>query len=170
MRNIFKMKKSSKIVNLGDKKGGPIDITILVFMALVLAGGTLVIFYLNGNYVSSNIQDSRFLQETYIKEGKMDFYINEMMQNSISKINNRENPVPEFFDNFKIELQKYKTNGTYVFSDLIELEKINEENIQFSDGKLILSVNINLKQEFEDKFIVNYNYNKQFEKFIMSFV
>lgn len=149
-----------------NKKAGPLDITLLVFMALVLAGGTLIIFYLNGNYVSSNIQDSRFLQETYVKEGKMDFYINEIMEMAVAKIGNKDYPISEFLDNFKIELTKYKTNNTYVFSDLVELEKINEENVQFSDGKIILSVNINLKQEFEDKFIVNYNYNRQFEKFL----
>ncbi len=168
----FLISDRSKIMNVSGRKrfvldkraGTPIDITLLVFMALALAGGTLLIFYLHGGYVSSRISDSRFLEETYVKEGKIDFYVNEMMTRAILKINDKSNPVPDFTRNFKIELEKYKINGTYVLSELVQLENVSNENVGFVDGKIIFSMNINLQQSFEEKFSVNYNFNKKFEK------
>jgi len=152
-----------------NRKAGPIDITLLVFMALALAGGTLLIFYLHGGYVSSKISDSRFLEETYIREGQMDFYVNEIMSRAIVNINDKNNPVPEFINNFEIELGKYKTNQSYVLSELVQLENISVDNVQFVDGKIIFLMNINLKQDFEDKFNVNYIYSKKFEENFVKF-
>jgi hypothetical protein len=49
--------------------------------------------------------------------------------------------------------------------ELVQLEnQTNVENVQFNDGKIIFPININLKQDYQEKFSVNYNYNKQFEK------
>jgi hypothetical protein len=146
------------------RAGTPIDITLLVFMALALAGGTLLIFYLHSGYVSSKILDSRFLDEIYLKEGKIDFYVKEMMIKASTQISDKNNPVPEFISNFNVELVKYKTNGTYVLTELSQLENPSSNNVQFVDGKIIFFININLKQDSIEKFSVNYNYNKKFER------
>jgi hypothetical protein len=157
------LKMSRSIFYKKNKKGGtPLDTTLLVIMALSLSVGTLFVFYMHSGFVSSKIQDSRFLDEIYNRENKINFYINEMMGKSILKVKNELDPVPEFVEYMKNELGKYKTNGTYLMPELIQIEnQINAENIQSIDGNIIFSVNINLKQDL-DKFSSNYDYNKRF--------
>jgi len=151
--------------NMNKKAGTPIDITLLVFMALCLAGGTLLIFYLHSGYVSSSISDSRFLDETYIKESKIDFYINDIMDKAIVKITDKNNPLPEFLTGFKNELGKYKVNGSYLFFELAQLEnQTTLDNVEFTYGKIVFLARVNLMQDYNKKFIVNYNYDKKFEK------
>lgn len=153
---------------LNCRAGTPIDVMILVFIALGLSAGALYVFYTNSNYVSSKIVDSRFLDTVYIKESQINFYIDEAMERSLVKIIDKQSPVPEFIDNFKQELEKYKINEIYIVPQLAQIEnQINEENIKFIDGKIIFSFSVNIQQDFNGKFVVNYNYNKVFEKKII---
>lgn len=151
-----------KIKPFNKKAGTPIDTTILVLLTLALSIASIFIFYYHSNYVSSKIQDSRFLEETYVKETKLDFYINDIFDKSILKISDKTNPIPEFIIEFKNELAKYKTNETYVFFELKDLENISIDNIKFENNSIILSVNTNIKQDYNTKYLVNYNYNKKF--------
>jgi hypothetical protein len=150
---------------MNKKAGTPIDILILVLIAVGLSVGCLYIFYLNGNYVSAKISDSRFLDSVYVKENQINFYTEDIVDKSLIGINNKENPIPEFIENLKIELGKYKTSKGYVIPELAQLEnQINNENIEFIDNEIKFSFNINLKQDFENKFSVNYNYKKIIKK------
>ncbi|MBS3079325.1 hypothetical protein J4218_04340 [Candidatus Pacearchaeota archaeon] len=158
--------RDNKLNKLMNKKAGPIDITVLVFIALALSIGTLLIFYLHGGYVSSKIQDSRFLDGAYIKENLMNSYIDRIMDKSVVNVD-KNNPIPGFINNFQNELFKYKTNGTYVLAELFQLEsQIKEENVQFIDGRIVFSVTINIISEYGDKFDVNYVYSRKFFKVI----
>lgn len=143
------------MVNLNDKSGD-IAITMLVFMTLVMAGASLFIFYIHDGLVVSQIQDSRFLDELYLKDNKLDFYLNDIMDKSVIKINNREDPIPEFTNNFKIELSKYKIQGNFILDELSQVEsQVTPENIHF-DGKVIsITLNLNLKSSYEEKFLVS---------------
>lgn len=152
-RTRLKMKRMNK------KAGTPIDITILVIMALVLSVSTLFVFYIHSGKVTSNIKDIGFLDSVYLKENKISFYIQDMAEKSVA--NGKD--AGSFLINFKNELNKHKINNSYVIEELAQLEKLNEQNVVFQDGKLILLVSINIKQDFENRFIVNYNFNKKFE-------
>ena len=112
--------RDNKLNKLMNKKAGPIDITVLVFIALALSIGTLLIFYLHGGYVSSKIQDSRFLDGAYIKENLMNSYIDRIMDKSVVNVD-KNNPIPGFINNF----QKAKeTFEKWIIAEGYDLKKV----------------------------------------------
>jgi hypothetical protein len=159
------------LIKLKSKRAISIAIVVLVMMALMLVSAAVVVFYLDQSKTSTKISDSRILNEVYAKGEKIDFYINDIMTRASLKINNRENPKPEFITYFKEELLKYKQKNSYIISELEGVEgQINEQNIEVADvegvdGIKEISINLNFKidKTFENKFMVSYIYNKKYK-------
>lgn len=141
-------------------KRGDIAVTLLILMAVVLVSTSLFIFNTNTNKVSAEITDSRFLDKTYFKEDRINFYVNEAIEKAIIGFNGDK---AKFIEKFKSELDKY--NITAVGNEIENIKNnINEGNIEVKDKKLIVSIKIKIDDKLEDKVIISYLYDKKFEK------
>ncbi len=150
-------------------KKADVSITILVFMVVVLTGTALFIFASDTGKISAKITDARFLDEIYLKENEINFYINEIIENS-----SHSETEEEFIDNFKIQLERYKDkDGNFIMSELSQLEsQITEDNIKFENNKIEVEFVIRLedkltvKEKKQEKEVLSvvYIYSKKFER------
>ena len=139
----------------------------LVFMAVVLAGSALFMFNMNSNTIKTEIKDSRYLDDIYVKENEVNFYINEIMDRSI--INFRlDQGKGKFIENFNNELQKYTDKGVFIIPELnqVNLQVIND-NVELNKDSISINFNIKIDKVFSDKFNATYNYNKKFTRKIV---
>jgi len=135
-------------------KKGDIAITLLVFMVLILCGATLLSFVYNSGKIQTEITSTRVLDSIYVKQIKIDFYINEAFQNV------EYAGKTEFINKVEQEIAKYR-DKSWGFS--IDKEKVEEKN-----DKILIPINIKIKEETNAGKIssVFYSYNKTFEKII----
>tara|TARA_Y100000310_G_scaffold339732_1_gene433360 strand:- start:612 stop:1067 length:456 start_codon:yes stop_codon:yes gene_type:complete len=149
-------------------KRADLAVTLLVLMTLVLTGASLFIFNSNTGKVKIEITDARFLDEIYLVENEINFYIQDMIENSIEKDITEE----KFIQKFQIELEKHKDKkGKYIIEELSQVkEKINENRLDVvieNNEVLINNLNIRIIRKFEDKLDVTYVSNKQFKEKIV---
>jgi len=158
--------------NLGEKnfklilinKKADLSVLLLVFMAVFLSGFALFMFNLSSNSIKTEIKDSRYLDDIYVRENEVNFYINEIMDKAVLnfKFNDGKG---KFTQNFNFELQKYTDKGVFI---LPELEQINfqviNDNVELASDKVTINFNIKIEKTFSDKFFVNYTYNKKFTR------
>ena len=143
------------------KKRANASIVFLVVMTVVLSGAALFIFNLNKGRVESEISDFAGLSVVYAKENQINFYIDEIIEKSAGNINNEN----EFIENFKKELEAYRQNNGFFLKELEQIEsQINEKNVEIKENKVFLKLQIKIDENFGDKIIISYLYNKQFKK------
>lgn len=138
-------------------------------MAVVLAGAASFIFIMSDRGIKEKVVDARLLDEVYLTEEKLDFYINEIMEKS-AKDFKLEDGREKFVENFTKELEKYKKGEEYILTELIQVQQQMDEyeernNVQVGDGKVTveLSIKIGIGTQ-SDKFYAIHTYNKKFEK------
>lgn len=141
-------------------KKGEISIVLLVLMTLVLVGATLFVFNINLGKFKTKITNVRVLEEVYVVENQINFYINEIMEETLK---NNKNNKKDFIDNFKQGLGKYKIGEEYLIKELSQVEDqadniIVEENSVFFDLR-----NVVIIRGF-DGISITYSYSKRFEK------
>ncbi len=154
---------------LKNKKAGmEISVVLLVIATLVLSGFVLLTFYTKQKSMQEKIYATKFLEDIYSKEEIVNFYINNVLENSVKDFNKEDGEV-KLILNFKNELNKYKINNNYIIPELAQIEKqVNEEHIKIEDNKATAEFQITL----EDKVVENgkaifsavYTYDKKFEK------
>jgi hypothetical protein len=153
----FKQKKILK------NKKANISITLLVFMVLVLSIATLFILSISNEAEKSEMNHFIFINYIYIEKAKFDFYIQDIIDNSIKGIETKQ----DFIDNFQDELERYKQDGKYIIPEIRNIEsQVKEENIEIKNNELIINFEISMKKEFyndeTDLRQITYNYNKEF--------
>ncbi len=141
------------------KKAMTLSIVFLVLATLVLTSFSLFIFYQREKSIQEEIYITRFLDELYIKEEQINFYLNEIMKNAAANSKNEE----EFINNFKSELEKYKS----VEPELSQIES-QLNNIEVLDKEAKAEFKIVLEENFIKKgkviFSAVYTYKEKFEK------
>lgn len=142
-------------------KKGETSITLLVLMTVLLVGATLFLFVVDSANIKEEISDGRFLDEIYVKEEKLDFYVNEIMESSIEKSKNSLNFKEDFVGNFSYELEKCKKSEELDDEFLQILNALND--LEIANEKVILRVNFPIKYE-TDSFKAVHQYTKTFEK------
>ena len=164
-------KKEKRLPSLFAHKKADLAVTLLVFMAIALAGGASLIFILSSGSIKDKIVDARFLDEIYLTEGKLDFYLQEIFDRAVEKTKNSENIKEDFIKNFIEELSKYKINDNYILTEFIQVEEqINghekSNNIKYDETSKIISVEfVNIIITYMgEPFDVSYSYNRKFEK------
>lgn len=76
------------------------------------------------------------------KESKIDFYIQQMLQNS-AKSGSKQ----EFINNMRQELQFYQYDNYYIIPELQQVEQqLLEENIVFNEKNISLSVTLEIHE------------------------
>ncbi|MFA5258701.1 MAG: hypothetical protein WC979_05190 [Candidatus Pacearchaeota archaeon] len=145
-------------------KKADLSVLLLVFMAVFLSGFALYMFNVNSNTIKTEIKDSRYLDDIYVLENNLDFYINEIMDQAVIDFR-YDSGSGKFVERFNEELQKYNSNGVFVLSELnqINLQVIND-NVELNPGSVSINFNIKLEKVYSDKFNVTYNYNKKFSR------
>jgi hypothetical protein len=154
----FKQKKILK------NKKANISITLLVFMVLVLSIATLFILSTSDEAEKSEMNHFIFINYIYIEKAKFDFYVQDIIDNSIKGIETKQ----DFISNFQDELERYKQDGKYIIPEIGNIEsQVKEENIEIKNNELIISFEISIKEEFNNNEVdlkqITYNYNKEFK-------
>ena len=137
--------------------------TFLVFMTLIVAGATIFLFLTSSRNIEAKIVDARFMDDLYLKEEQLDFYISEIIEKAFEKTKgniNQEN----FVNNFKIELGKYKKNGEYITEELGEIEKQADKINYDGENEIITAEFKFLLTAKKEPFTAVYIYNKKFVK------
>lgn len=148
-----------------NNKKANITIPVLVLMTLVLAGATLLVFNINKGKIETNIGDYSLLNNVYLKESQLDFYINEVLDNVIKNFNINEGK-DKFIEKFKAELEKYKQeDGTYILGELERIKEQADEIIfDSADRKIILNLDIRIDEKPNQNMNIAYAYAKTFKK------
>jgi hypothetical protein len=147
-------------------KKGDLAVTVLVFMAVALAGAASIIFLTSERGIEENIVDARFLDEIYMTAGELDFYINDLIEISAEKSKYSENFKEDFIKNFKEQAAIYegaeKDLSDY-FSEMqnqIEGAQVEETAEEY---KITVSFNFIITM-IRDPFTAVYKYKKTFQK------
>ncbi len=148
------MKKISKKANVW--------ITLFVLMVLALAGATLLIFNLNQGKISAEIGDYVFLNQIYLKENQINFYVNLILEKTINEFDFEKGDA-EFINDFKNNLLDYKKEGEYLIKEFQDIEE-QADNIIFEDNKIKFKLAIRFDEKFTENFQLVYLYEKDFEK------
>ncbi len=140
--------------------------TLLVLMAIVVAGAASIIFIISSGKIKANLVDSRFIDGVYLTKGKLDFYINEIMNKAVVKTRNSQDFKQDFIANFSEGLIEYKINNKFVTSELSQIEQqIDEEHIEYDTENNIVTAEFKITLNTRtDTFNAVYTYNEQFEK------
>lgn len=154
MKNKF-FKHSYFCQNMNKK--GDVAILALVILSVILFSISLYIFNVNSNKVIGNINDARFLNNIYLKEQQIDFYVNEAIDRSLKKSFDENSFILEFKNNLKF----YDKNDVLVREELLRIaEEINENKVEFGE-ELVLNIKTEIVVK-EKNIIVSYNYDKKF--------
>ncbi len=156
-------------MKMKNKKSMSISIVILVIATLVLTIVSLFAFNIRGNNISAKISLAN-LDNVYVIEDLVNFYVYDMIENSIEDGMSEE----KFIENLKREFNKYKQGDDFVLEELRQIEsQINKENIEIEKiNSINKKVSITLEIDVLDNILDNnkeiafitYNYKKAFEK------
>ena len=117
-------------------------IVLLVLLVLLVTATALFVFLTNTWEFESKISDARVIEELYLKEELVKFYVVQAGEDAIEKTSNFEK---DFKGNFKIGFAKYNFDQRYL-NDMKKIISEGKFNIEV-EGK-ILKLEI---QEFELK-------------------
>jgi hypothetical protein len=129
-----------------NRKGISIPIFLLVILALALIFFTVFTFNAKGKEIDSIFQVSDELDDFYLKEVTINFYIQEIFD-KITRDFEHSMGKGIFIENFKKELDKNK-NFAGEFPEIYS--EINENNVELSPGKIILKINFKESVFFEE--------------------
>ncbi len=140
-------------------KKADVAITLLVLMTLVLSISALFIFNINSRSVGAEITNAKYLDSVYLRENEINFYVNEMIENSVELGTNKT----KFIENFKKQLELYKkADGNYTIEELGQVEE-QIDKIKIENNKVFFDLSIVIINNFDDVKI-SYSYTKTFEK------
>src|SRR3989344_5637691 len=94
-----------------------VAILALVILSVILFGAALYVFNVNSSKVISEISDARSLDNIYLKEQQIDFYVNEAIDKSLVNSFNRDS----FFLEFKNNLKFYDNEDVLVRENLLKI-------------------------------------------------
>jgi len=143
-------------------KKASVDVLILIFMAVVLSGFTLFTFISNSNQVGSQIKDVKFLNNFYVNDGKIEFYINSVMDESIKEIGGVVLE-KDFIDSFNKNFKKYINQDVFLLFDFEE-DLANEDNVWIEGDRIFFRVNFNMDDKFGEELKVSYIFRNVFVK------
>lgn len=172
-------------------KRADISVMLIVLMTLALTIAALFAFLIANSNINEVIGTSNSVQEVYFRESLVNFYVQEILQNSYDKLNYQKSLVQsgigsdvifgksiinslqtqeeikaQFISNFKQELENYKDeNGKYFASELEQLEK-QADNTEILDDKISMTFEIDINDarsiNDRDSVAVGYIYSKKF--------
>ncbi len=146
-----------------NKKAIAITIGILAILIIVLT--VWICFYVlaREKNVSAEINTARIMDEVYIKNLLLDYYLKNAFENAAESADPFSKDV--FIERFLKELENYKSNGEYLIEGFDEVEDEIEDSIEFNgvEKKLVLNIDVKVR-EVSDGIAVSYNYKKKFEK------
>ena len=156
------MQENVKMVILLNKKAStPIGVGLLVALAIVLVFFSLYSFNIKNKDIQEKINYPNSLDKVYVQEELVNFYANEILDNSILKGKDNLN------EKVKKELVRYKDKeGKYPVGELKQLEE-QTDKVSIEGGKVYWRLNMTL-QYSEENLKVAYNYNDEIERTLTS--
>ncbi len=141
--------------------------TLLVLLVLLLVSSSLFYFTIYSNNTSKKISNSLEISKVYERQKIVDFYIQDILDKSSEGIKSDEELVSEF----KRQLNFYKNPPegflveelSQVESQLDNLKLIKENGIpKSSEFEIEIIIKKSFKENEENKFNIEYNYDKKF--------
>lgn len=162
----------SIIIRRMNKKAVSPAIYIVTISSLLLSIGTLGYFLIEQGNMGNVIKISNEIDKVYLNELLLNFYLENIFDNSVSDFNVVQGK-QVFIDNFLKELRGYKDKkGEYPTRELAiaELEFLNGnviDNVEIIGDRLFFRLELKLKNYHTSKdndLLLDYNYVKEFEK------
>ena len=169
MKRLMKPQNFPKSENFGSRKSkdflgnkkADLATTLLVFMAIALVGAASIVFLTSSGEIKRNVVDARFIDDIYLKEEKLDFYLQDIFDKTVENFNIEEGE-DKLISNFKEELEKYKVENKFIIPEFSQVEEqIN--NLKIEENKVKAEFRFELRKETK-LFSAIYIYNKKFEK------
>ena len=136
---------------------GDVAVLALVILTVILFGSSLFVFHTNSSKIIGEINDARAINNIYIKEQQIDFYLNEVIDRSLKNSFDKNSFISEMKQNLKL----YDKEDILVRENLMRIaEGVNENSVIF-EKEIILNVEEQIVSK-KDKIIVSYFYNKKF--------
>lgn len=134
------------------------SVVILVFLCIALFAYAGYTFNLNKNQIVSEIIDVQDSNIIYLKEGQLDFYINEAIDDTLKQgYSGKEG----FVDVLKKNLRKYDKEDILVSEEILRIiESLDVSNVQFKD-EIVVSIDTVIVDN-HGKIITTYNYRGLF--------
>ena len=139
-------------------KRGDFSILLLVVLVVILFGSTLFVFNTNQKKVNVELNDARFLNNVYLKENLIDFYVNEAIDMTIE---DKFSGLQSFVTIFRNNLNKFVKEDISVSVNLKQIvDEFDARNIVIED-KVVIVIETQIVDK-TGKIITTYNYDKQF--------
>jgi len=150
-------------------RASAIAVGLLVLATLVLSVLSLAFFIIEENRARDKIIVSGDVDEIYVKEDLLNFYIQDIFDKASEDFLIEEG-VGVFEENFKRELGNYKTSdGKFPIMDLEGVEDIVDEglgdNIEVSGDRLVLRLDL-FVERVSGKLDIDYSYQKEFVRIL----
>jgi len=145
-----------------NKRAVSIPILILVLTAIGLSVLSLSYFIVKGNDINNVIKISNEIDEIYLKEQLLNFYLQDIFDKAAFGFNGDKKA---FVDSFRRELLNYKDkNGLYSIGELafVELKIIEDDfidDVQVIGNSLILRMDLSIKNDLSNSNDIKLNYN-----------
>tara|TARA_Y100000310_G_C20681397_1_gene816154 strand:- start:645 stop:1076 length:432 start_codon:yes stop_codon:yes gene_type:complete len=134
------------------------SITVLILLVIVLLGYSLYVFNTNSSKIISEIKDVRSLNEIYLKEQQIEFYINEAMDMTLEQGYAGSGG---FVEVVKENLKRFDKEDISVREDLLKIaDEIQPSNVQIAD-EIALNIQIQLVNKNKG-IIITKDYAKKF--------
>ena len=148
-----------------NKKSVSLPIVILVISMMVLLIFSLIIFYNREKEFKETIKLPEALDKFYVQKILIESNLEEVFESASDDFVSKE----KFIEKFKERLVFYENSeGKYIFNGFDGIkEQIIEENVELSQEKLVLKLNVFLEDNFiEEGYEVNmkYSYELALEK------
>ena len=136
---------------------GDVAVLALVILTVILFGSSLFVFHTNSSKIIGEINDARAINNIYIKEQQIDFYLNEVIDRSLKNSFDKNSFISEMKQNLKL----YDKEDILVRENLMRIaEGVNENSVIF-EKEIILNVEEQIVSK-KDKIIISFSYNKKF--------
>jgi hypothetical protein len=149
-------------INKMNKKSMSISVLLLVMLTIILIGASIIIFIVKDKNISSSMDLSNNIDRTHIKEVKLNYYLNEIFDNSVKEFK-FEQGKDVLISNLKKELNKHKTTSGYYYTEGLEQVESQLNNVDLTKEKISLLLNFNIKSN-NSELNIDYNFNTKLEK------
>lgn len=148
-----------------NNKAMSISIVLLVILTFILVTLSIGYFIISQNKSSTTLTVPSALDSVYSDAIFFNFYLDNVFDKA-SKDFQFKNGKAKFIEKLKEEIDK--TTFYSYYGNTIHYSSIGEDNVELSENKLALNLDITITYEFNDKKSIGteYKYKQRFEKIL----
>ena len=160
-----------------NKKGAtPLAIALLGIVATVfLMGSAWYAFYTADNTFRVKIYNYRLTEKLYSEEGKIDFYLNDMVGRAAKEAGQGKDAKSKFIEAMKEEILYYRAGEIYIVPELSQVEEqLDESRVAIEGNYIVLPLELEIRAEMlsdgRTAVSARYSYQREFRAPFLSVV